>query len=285
MKLIPADTNVLTLSVDDPANPTQSSVVVPGDGGKHVITLRGHGTVSPPKGIQVLSYNADTNAFLGSVFQGVVAPYRFWQVHKFEIGDAARNINPGTTPTTTELVGELNRIFRTQANIEFGALDRGLVNAFDWDKDRDGKMHFAKHWDDPAFVENYEAGPLHNYITQTVDTPPSPLSGQPWTIYLYYVNNFDNDSTEGLTVLGKDHREIPSLVKTNYSQVLGGGVSLTSFMSNLTAHEMGHKLGLPHPPVDRTRLMNYFNPGNALFKAQNIPCRLVMKEWKTANLP
>jgi hypothetical protein len=63
-------------------------------------------------------------------------------------------------------------------------------------------------------------------------------------------------------------------------------INTLQFISNLTAHEMGHKLGLNHPDqVDRFRLMNSFNPGNALFKGQNTPCKLIMKEWVIANQP
>ncbi len=98
-------------------------------------------------------------------------------------------------------------------------------------------------------------------------------------MYLYYVRDFDNSTTEGFTVKGV--RTIPSLVKTQYNLQ----VNELEFMSNLTAHEIGHKLGLGHSEVDRFRLMNSFNPGNALFKGQNTPCKLVMKEWETANHP
>ncbi len=278
MKLVPADTNLLTLSVDDPVHPDKLTATVPGDGGSHLVTLRGHGTLKPPNGIPVLAFNATSNEFLGNVFQGIVAPYHFWQIHEFEIGDASNNTTPGATPGAAQIAGELNRIFRNQANIEFDVTDRGLVNSFHWDKDGDHQMHFASHWDFPLFKENFEAGPLHNYITTTVDGPASPLLTQGWTMYLYYVRDFDSTTTEGFTLLG--NRSVPSLVKTTYNLQ----INLNDFMSNLTAHELGHKLGL----IDRVRqdknyIMDGIRTGTETFRAQNTPCKLSSKEWFTAN--
>lgn len=277
-KLIPDDPNLVTLSVDDPLNPDKLSAIVRGDGVSHQVTLRGHGNVNPPKGVIVRAFDAKSNAFKGAVFQGIVSPYRFWQVHEFEIGDAADNTTPGSTPSAPTLAAELNRIFKPQANIEFGVIDRGLVNSFHWDKNGDHEMHFGSTWDPPNFNDNNEAGPLHNYIVQTIDGTTSPLLTQGWTMYLYYLRNFDNSTTEGFTVQGI--RSIPSFVKTQYNLQ----INELQFISNLTAHEIGHKLGLGHPKGDdRFRLMNTFNPGNAGNKAQNTPCKLVLKEWQTAN--
>src|SRR6185437_12155827 len=181
-KLIPDDTNLLTLSVDDPLNPDKLVAIVPGDGVSHKVTVRGHGTANPPNGIIVRAFDANSNALKGTVFQGIVSPYRFWQVHEFEIGDAANNTTPGSTPSASTLAGELNRIFKPQANIEFGVIDRGLVNSFHWDTNpTDRKMHFSSDWNN----NNQEAGSLHNYITNTLDAPSSPLFTSGSTMYLY----------------------------------------------------------------------------------------------------
>jgi len=277
-KLIPDDTNLLTLSVDDPLNPDKLVAIVPGDGLSHKVTVRGHGTVNPPNGIIVRAFDANSNALKGAVFQGVVSPYRFWQVHEFEIGDAANNTTSGSAPSASTLAGELNRIFRSQANIEFGVIDRGLVNSFHWDKNGDHKMHFGKTWDPPDFKDSNESGPLHNYITTVFDGPTSPLLTKGYTMYLYYVKDFDSDTTEGFTILG--NRSVPSLVKTTYNLQINSNL----FISNLTTHEFGHKLRLPdRPRADKNFVMDGIRTGTETARAQNTPCKLNLKEWITAN--
>src|SRR5262249_1427785 len=185
------------------------------------------------------------------------------------------------TPSAATIAAQLNRAFKTQANIEFGVLDRGLVDGYHWDKNNDHNMHFANHWDPPNFTDNNEAGPLHNYVTTIFDGATSPLLTQGWTMYLYYVRDFDNASTEGFTILGKSSRSVPSIVKTTYNLQ----INVTEFMANLTAHEFGHKLGLGHNDRDHFHIMNHFQPGNLLFRTQNVPCKLDSAEWKTANAP
>jgi hypothetical protein len=256
VKLTPVDTNALTLSVDDPQHPTQLTVTVPGDDLFHEITLLGHGTAVSSVGV-LMTNDADPTKNLGIVFQGIVLPYRFWQLHEFAIGDASENVGSGTTPSATQIATQINRAFKGQANI-------------------------AKHWDPPNFTENNEAGPLHNYITKTFDGATSPLLTQGWTMYAYYVQNFDNAPTEGFTFAGKVNRPIPSIIKTTYDFQFDP----TVFMANLTGHEIGHKFGLEdRRDGDHTYLMIGYQPGNLLFKAQNIPCKLEPKEWKIANQP
>jgi hypothetical protein len=281
VKLTPVDTNALTLSVDDPQHPTQLTVTVPGDDLFHEITLLGHGTAVSSVGV-LMTNDADPTKNLGIVFQGIVLPYRFWQLHEFAIGDASENVGSGTTPSATQIATQINRAFKGQANIEVSVIDRGLVDSFHWDKNGDQKMHFAKHWDPPNFTENNEAGPLHNYITKTFDGATSPLLTQGWTMYAYYVQNFDNAPTEGFTFAGKVNRPIPSIIKTTYDFQFDP----TVFMANLTGHEIGHKFGLEdRRDGDHTYLIIGYQPGNLLFKAQNIPCKLEPKEWKIANQP
>lgn len=277
IKLTPVDVNALTLSLDDPLHPTQLTVNVPGDGRFHKVTLLGHGTAISTVKVLMSDPADPLSVNNGAAFQAIVLPYRFWQIHKFSIGDAARNISPGDTPTATQVQNELNRIFLRQANIEFGVLDRGLVDSFDYDTDRDSKLHFASCWT----CNNYELGPLHNYILQTVDGGAGPLISQGWTMYLYYFNDFDSASTEGFAELGKQHRSDPAVLRTTFPNLQ---INVTQFISNLTSHEIGHKLGLDHPKfIDRFRLMNSFNPGNAINKAQNTPCKLATQEWQDAN--
>lgn len=108
------------------------------------------------------------------------------------------------------------------------------------------------------------------------------LAPQPWAMYLYYVRDFDNTTTEGFTVAGKSNRSIPSLVKTQYDLQ----INVLQFMSNLTAHEIGHKLGLGDRQMqDRNFVMDGVRTGNALFRAQNTPCKLDISEWIIANRP
>jgi len=281
VRLTPVDPNALTLSLDDPQHPSQLTITVPGDNLFHEITLLGHGTDISSVGV-LMTNDADPTKSLGIAFQGIVLPYRFWQLHEFAIGDASENVGSGTTPSATQIATQINRAFKGQANIEVSVIDRGLVDSFHWDKNRDLKMHFANHWDPPNFTENNEAGPLHNYITKTFDGATSPLLTQGWTMYAYYVQDFDNAPTEGFTFAGKFNRGIPSIIKTTYNLQFDP----TVFMANLTGHEIGHKFGLEdRRDGDHTYLMIGYQPGNLLFKAQNIPCKLEPKEWKIANQP
>jgi hypothetical protein len=56
--------------------------------------------------------------------------------------------------------------------------------------------------------------------------------------------------------------------------------NLDQFLSNLSAHEMGHKLGLPD--IDRLnqndKLMFAEHTSKALFRSQTVPCKLSNKE-------
>jgi hypothetical protein len=279
IKLSTTNGNALTLSVDDPLHPSQLIVTVPGDGVSHRISLLGHGTAVSP--VQVLMSDANTGANLGSVFQGIVLPYRFWEVDTWQISDPSHSLLPANYPNPS---GEFARAFMTQANIELHVQQRGLYDRFDYDTaPKDGKLHFVKL---NGSSDDTELQPLLNDLLtwETGTLGSSPLRTLPYVMYLFYVKDIDNPLIGGWVPPGKTLRTFPAVVKTKFDNIT---TNLDQYVSNLSAHEMGHKLSLQdlYLPNQNDELMFHEHTGNSLFRSQTVPCRLSSKEWITANDP
>lgn len=168
------------------------------------------------------------------------------------------NNPPSNVPTQADLKSYLDSVYGTQANIYMTVLPLTTVTV-NYDLNGNGALDYPS------------SGPF--------SAEESAITGAVFragAINVYYVNALTNATqrSEGITY-GKYTNKTATVTFIQSS--------LHSSSVNITAHEIGHALGLEHPDVygepywlTTDRLMRNPDVGGS-------PCRLILHEWNTAN--
>lgn len=159
------------------------------------------------------------------------------------------NNPPVNVPTQSDLKSYLDGLYGTQANVFFNVMTSTTV-VVNYDLDGDTNL------DDRAAIYSSEVqAVLSNAFT----------SG---AVNVYYVNSLKTGFT-GDTPANAANIHVSFIADVH-----------TNSTVNITAHEIGHAMGLRHPPTNQLtavdRLMWWLGqPSN--------PCRLIRDEWTNVN--
>jgi len=165
------------------------------------------------------------------------------------------NNPPNNVPSQADLKSYLDSVYGTQANIYMTVLPLTTITV-NYDLNGNGKLDYTTN---ALLSAEQSAIKASAYNANAVN--------------VYYVNTLYNplESNEGITYGTK-----PGSVTFIQS-------TLNSSSVNITAHEIGHALGLQHPNVygqpyslTTDRLMRAADNGGS-------PCRLIQREWNIAN--
>ncbi len=177
------------------------------------------------------------------------------------IASTMTNNPPSNLPTQASLKSYLDGVYGTQANIYMTVLPLVTTNV-NYDLNGNGKLDY---------ISNAPLSPEQRAITAAVYSATA--------VNVYYVNMLYNpaENNEGITYGTK-----PGSV--TFIQAAQGALNSSSV--NVTAHEIGHALGLKHPqdytPPEPTTSLT----ADRLMRSPDVggsPCRLVQHEWDTAN--
>jgi hypothetical protein len=171
----------------------------------------------------------------------------------YEIIAATMTNNPPVhAPTQADLKTYLDSVYGTQANVFFNVLPL-TTNVVNYDFNGNGAVDF------PSLGLSAEESAITGAVHQA------------GAINIYYVNAVTNPT---LKYVGLTYQNI---------KVTFIGDKHTNSTVNVTAHEIGHSLGLPHPNEPGRPVTG--RPDRLMWNADtgSNPCRLVRDEWTNVN--
>jgi hypothetical protein len=171
------------------------------------------------------------------------------------IASTMTNNPPTNVPTQADLKSYLDGLYGKQANIFFKVLPATNI-VVNYDLNGNGSLNLT------TSGITAEGAAITNAAS---------IGSSPSVINLYYVNALAVSNTIGLI----NGIAYPTLRVTFIRDVE------TNLIANVTAHEIGHQLGLQgHVPIEwrgnDDRLMWWISLTTA-------PCRLIQREWRTVN--
>jgi hypothetical protein len=234
--LIPSNLNAATISPD----------FIPADGSFHQVTITGGNAL----GTFAVGAYADDGTRVSNLVQIDIKPFINPTVTFVRIIDNVGGLDPATVPNNFDapntnkfaaflpsqatLQSELDRIFPRQTNIQFTVQDGGQF-LYQYDIGGDKKLQFERDNNGkPCYgcSPNSEIAPLKQSFYQTH------AQGTPNSFYVFYVDKFSEESIGGFS-----QPLVPQWPPAVATVWLKSPTPPSNFVSNLTAHELGHVRG------------------------------------------
>jgi hypothetical protein len=165
----------------------------------------------------------------------------------YAVTEASSSISPQFVPTAGDLQAYFNQIWGRQANVYFSVTASSF--AVNYDLDANGKLS----------VSTTSAQEMNAILAQVAETPG---------IFVFYVSALDS-AFSGITFTNQPATD--AIFSISFIDDSHSNSSV-----NITAHEVGHALGIPDESSD---------PGDVMYNTglSSNPCNVKRVDWNEAN--